>query len=84
METPLHKGARIAGPLRDEATREFVRRYEDGESIRSIAAESGRSYGFVQKLLKEAGVQFRARGGATRPRRAARGDVTVTRSVPRS
>ena len=43
-----------------------VRRYLAGESIRSLATDTRRSYGFVQGLLKEAGVPLRARGGATR------------------
>ena len=41
-----------------------------GESIRSIAEDSGRSYGFVHGVLKESGATLRGRGGATRgPRR---------------
>lgn len=66
MTEPLSKGIRVAGKLRESTTKEYVRRYNAGESIRAIAADSGRSYGFVQGLLKEAGVEFRSRGGATR------------------
>ena len=43
---------------------ELAGRYNQGASIRSLARESGRSYGLVQKLLREAGVEFRPRGGA--------------------
>lgn len=67
---PLEKGKRVVGMLRDEVTEEFVRRYEAGEAIRQIAASSGRSYGFVQGLLKDAGVSLRARGGARVRRKA--------------
>lgn len=42
----------------------LARRYRDGASIRSLAADFGRSYGFVQRLLREAGVVARPRGGA--------------------
>lgn len=60
----LSKGKRISGDLRSEVSASFVERYRGGESIRSIATESGRSYGFVQGLLKDSGVEFRSRGGA--------------------
>lgn len=66
MSNSLAKGVRITGDLRTKIAKDFVTRYEAGESIRSIAADSGRSYGFVQGLLKDAGVEFRSRGGATR------------------
>ncbi len=60
----LSKGKRISGDLRTEVCDNFVQRYRAGESIRAIASDSGRSYGFVQGLLKQAGVEFRSRGGA--------------------
>lgn len=66
MSHTFAKGVRISGDLRVQTVKEFVSRYEAGESIRAIAADSGRSYGFVQGLLKEAGVEFRSRGGAMR------------------
>lgn len=62
------KGSRVAGDQRTRLAAEFRRRYEAGASIRSIADEAGRSYGFVQGLLKETGVSLRGRGGATRGR----------------
>lgn len=63
---PAAKGARITGEEREQLMLSCVRRYRAGESIRSLAADTGRSYGFIQGLLKEAGVPLRARGGATR------------------
>ncbi|MDX3772085.1 MULTISPECIES: helix-turn-helix domain-containing protein [unclassified Streptomyces] len=39
---------------------------EGGASIRAIADAHGRSYGFVHRMLSEAGVTLRGRGGATR------------------
>lgn len=60
------KGARIVGSARSELASRMQRRYEAGESIRSLADDLDRSYGFVQGLLKEQGVELRTRGGATR------------------
>ena len=62
----LDKGKRISGDFRSEVAQSFVDRYLAGESIRAIATDSGRSYGFVQGLLKDAGVEFRPRGGRHR------------------
>lgn len=62
----LARSAHITGADRDALVDALARRYAAGESIRSIAADLGRSYGFVQGLLKEAGVTLRTRGGATR------------------
>jgi transcriptional regulator with XRE-family HTH domain len=39
-------------------------RYEAGESIRNIAFEAGRSYGFIHRILQEAGVTLRGRGSS--------------------
>lgn len=62
----LTRGARISGADRQALGAELSRRYGAGESIRSMADDLGRSYGFVQGLLKEGGVALRTRGGATR------------------
>ncbi|YCK42736.1 helix-turn-helix domain-containing protein [Actinomadura sp. ATCC 39365] len=43
-----------------------AKQYADGESIRYIARDLGRSYGFVHSLLEEAGTELRRRGGDTR------------------
>lgn len=63
---PQTKGSRIAGEQRSQLAAQLRQRYEAGASIRSIADETGRSYGFVQGLLKETGAALRGRGGATR------------------
>lgn len=63
---PIARGTRITGEEREQLMLSCVRRYRAGESIRSLAADTGRSYGFIQGLLKEAGVPLRPRGGATR------------------
>ncbi|WCC79288.1 helix-turn-helix domain-containing protein [Cutibacterium equinum] len=58
------RAPRLVGQARQAMAEELAGRYNEGASIRSLARESGRSYGLVQRLLQEAGVQFRPRGGA--------------------
>jgi hypothetical protein len=66
MGTKLPKGSRITGEGRTDLAGSLVDRYGKGESIRSIADDIGRSYGFVHGILVESGVAMRSRGGATR------------------
>ncbi|MDE3723204.1 helix-turn-helix domain-containing protein [Nocardiopsis sp. N85] len=66
MNNALRKGTRVAGEDRSELAVRLKGRYDAGESIRQLAAATGRSYGFVHRLLLEAGVELRGRGGATR------------------
>jgi hypothetical protein len=65
----LAKGARISGNVRDKLATDLKKKYESGKSIRDLAGETGRSYGFVHRLLSESGVDLRGRGGATRGRK---------------
>ncbi|WP_130865773.1 helix-turn-helix domain-containing protein [Acidipropionibacterium timonense] len=58
------RAPRLVGQERRDVADDLAVRYQDGASIRSLAQETGRSYGLVQKLLREAGVEFRSRGGA--------------------
>ncbi len=69
MAEKLAKGARISGGQREKLASELRKKYEGGKSIRDLAGETGRSYGFVHRLLSESGVQLRGRGGATRGRK---------------
>jgi transposase len=62
----MDKGKRITGTARETLASELKKEYEGGASIRSIAEAHGRSYGFVHRMLSEAGVTLRGRGGATR------------------
>jgi hypothetical protein len=62
----LAKGSRITGAQRTTLASQYAKRYAAGDSIRKIADDAGRSFGFVHGVLKEAGVQLRGRGGATR------------------
>ncbi|MDT7571149.1 MAG: hypothetical protein QOE05_1323 [Actinomycetota bacterium] len=62
----LKKGSRVTGGDRDKLAADLKRRYEAGQSIRLLAETSGRSYGFVHRILSESGATLRGRGGATR------------------
>ena len=62
----LKKGARITGTQRGKLAADLKKKYEKGASIRSLAEQTGRSYGFVHRVLSETGVTLRGRGGATR------------------
>lgn len=66
MSDRLPKGARITGDGRKDLATSLIERYQRGESIRSMAQDIGRSYGFVHGVLAESGVSMRSRGGATR------------------
>lgn len=67
--TDLGKYNKITGDERQKLRRKFHKGYEKGASIRDLAREHGRSYGFVHKLLEEEGTSMRPRGG--RPSNAA-------------
>jgi hypothetical protein len=69
----LKKGSRVTGGDRDKLAEELKKRYEGGESIRLLAESSGRSYGFVHRILNESGATLRGRGGATRRKATAEG-----------
>jgi transposase len=64
----IRKGTRVTGSDRDKLAYDLKDRYDGGESIRALAVSTGRSYGFIHRLLKETGVTLRGRGGSTRPR----------------
>jgi hypothetical protein len=67
----LKRGTRVTGTDRSKLATDLSTRYGAGESIRSLAASTGRSYGFIHRILTETGVALRGRGGA--PRKAAAG-----------
>ena len=72
--TPLMKGRQITGTERDQIAAKLKDRYAQGASIRDLMAQTGRSYGWTHRLLRESGAQLRGRGGAHPVRR--------TNSVP--
>jgi hypothetical protein len=57
---------RITGNARDKLAADLKKKYERGASIRALAESTGRSYGFIHRVLSESGVELRGRGGATR------------------
>jgi hypothetical protein len=66
----LKKGARITGGERSKLAADLKRQYSSGRSIRELAAETGRSYGFVHRILSESGTTLRGRGGPTRGKKS--------------
>jgi Helix-turn-helix domain len=66
----LKKGSRVTGSDRAQMAADLKSRYDAGESIRALAQATGRSYGFIHRILTEQGVTLRGRGGSTRSRRA--------------
>ena len=66
MADSVKKGARITGTDRSKLAGELKKKYSQGSSIRALAEETGRSYGFVHRILTENEVALRGRGGATR------------------
>ena len=71
MAESLKRGTRVTGADRSKLAADLSKRYGAGESIRSLAVSTGRSYGFVHRILTETGVALRSRGGA--PKRVAAG-----------
>lgn len=63
------RSAALTGEARTAAAEDCRELYEQGCTVRSIAARIKRSYGVTHKLLVEAGTTFRARDG--KPRKAA-------------
>jgi transposase len=66
--TAVKKGARLTGDDRARMASTVTSLYTQGKSIRDISAETGRSYGFVHRVLSESELPLRGRGGATRRR----------------
>jgi hypothetical protein len=66
----LKKGIRVTGAEREKLAQTLVKRYEAGASIRELAKSTGRSYGFIHRVLDESGVTLRGRGGATRSKKS--------------
>ncbi|EHI14658.1 helix-turn-helix domain-containing protein [Mycolicibacterium thermoresistibile] len=56
---------------REQLMQELRTAYENGASIRSLVASTGRSYGSIHAMLRESGTTMRSRGGPNhRSRRA--------------
>ncbi len=57
---------KLVGEQRRLVAEQLAESYRAGHSIRQLMAASGRSYGAVYRLLGEAGVTLRTRGGNNR------------------
>ncbi len=68
MAETLKKGSRVTGAERDRLAADLRKKYDSGQSIRLLAESTGRSYGFIHRILSESGTTLRGRGGATRGR----------------
>ena len=62
----IAKGRRVTGSERTKLATDLKKKYNGGSSIRQLASSTGRSYGFIHRVLLESGVSLRGRGGATR------------------
>ncbi|WP_375433205.1 helix-turn-helix domain-containing protein [uncultured Friedmanniella sp.] len=86
MSDTLTKGSRITGADRTTLGASLAERYQAGESIRALAEDIGRSFGFVHGVITEAGVPLRGRGGPTRgaaaTASASAATTTSTRPAP--
>ncbi|GAB2572687.1 helix-turn-helix domain-containing protein [Streptomyces capparidis] len=67
MQAPVIKPKeKVLGAQRIQVAAYYKQEYERGVPIRSLMRRTGRSYGFVHRILSESGVKFRKRGGVTR------------------
>jgi Helix-turn-helix domain len=76
----LKKSTRVTGADRARLAKELAARYSAGESIRFLAASTGRSYGFIYRILSENGTTLRGRGGAARRIRSRQGSGETRRA----
>lgn len=63
MTLNLAPGRKLVGADREAAGTRAAELYAAGCTIRSVAAQLGRSYGGTRMLLLDAGVTLRTRGG---------------------
>lgn len=69
----LGKARHITGEERDKIRTELREGYLAGATIRDLVEQTGRSFGFVRRLLCESGVVLRGRGGDRTQRRSGGG-----------
>ncbi|MEU6184165.1 helix-turn-helix domain-containing protein [Streptomyces coeruleorubidus] len=68
----LGSRVQIRRPAREKLGADLRKAYDKGASIRTLAEGCGRSYGFVHRVLTEAGTTMRSRGGSNGRRQNAR------------
>jgi len=81
QEIRIPVGEWVTGERRAKLAGELAKRYREGASIRKLQAETGRSYGWVHRVLGEQLVEFRARCGAPPTRSSTRTPSTTTLST---
>ena len=59
----MNKPVQTSNKTREQLRDELRSAYEQGASIRHLAAAVGRSYGAVHSMLRESGTAMRSRGG---------------------
>ncbi len=64
-QPPPPRYAHLTGTTRAELADQLRGAYEAGQSLRILAASTGRSYGFIHQLLVEFGTAMRSRGRPT-------------------
>lgn len=57
--------ARLPHAERVQVGARLLREYQAGKSIRQLCVETGYSIGRMRRLLQDAGVEFRRRGGGS-------------------
>jgi hypothetical protein len=75
-QTEKHR--RIVGGERQILAKYLIQQYTMGASIRELTVLTGRSYGFVHRMLTESGIQFRQRGGARRRKQSNQQLTTIS------
>jgi hypothetical protein len=60
---------RKSDDIRDQVLADLRTAYEGGASIRTLVADTGRSYGAIHSMLRESGATMRSRGGPNHVRR---------------
>jgi hypothetical protein len=65
----IRRGSKVEEDVRNQLGALLKPKYEAGASIRQLAEEAGRSYGFIHRILTEAEAEFRGRGGNTASKR---------------
>jgi len=64
-QPPRPRHPHLTGTGRAELAEQLRAAYEAGQSLRMLAAATGRSYGFVHQLLVESGTAMRSPGRPT-------------------
>ncbi len=66
MDIELPRNKHLLGPARARFAAVLKKSYSQGSSVRELSEMTGRSYGWIHRMLKEAEVEFRSRGGSGR------------------